>query len=112
MRYIPSYYFYRRDYAAGEQPGRLVTFYAWQDGAPGTNYTAEYARLTDDVHERFKDKVTISRRTFLQIAYTDKPGARHSITFDVWPRDPWGALAGKQVLAAAPGPASTVEIMS
>jgi len=96
VRYIPSYYFHRRDYEVGKQPGKLATFYAWQDGAPGTNYTAEFARLAKDIYRHFGDKVTVSRRTFLQLTYVDKSGARHTRTFDVWPHDPWGALIAKE----------------
>jgi len=73
-----------------------VTLYAWQDGNPGTNYTREMERLTEEIYERFGlDKVTVSRRTFLTIDYTDIARARWHYTFDVYPRDPWGATVAK-----------------
>jgi hypothetical protein len=98
IRYIPAYYFHRRDYETSEQPGRLLTLYAWQDGNPGTNYTSEFARLTNDIYKRFgTDKVTVARRTFLTLGYTDISGTRHECTFDVHPLDPWGAVAAKRV---------------
>ncbi len=97
VRYIPAYYFHRRDYEPNEQPGRLVTFYAWQDGNPGTNYTSEIARLVNDIYMRFGDKITVARRTFLTLDYTDISGTRCDCTFDVHPRDPWDAVVAKRV---------------
>jgi hypothetical protein len=55
--------------------------------------TREFARLTEEIHKRFgPDKVTVSRRTFLSLVYTDIMGTSYQSTFDVYPRDPWHAM--------------------
>jgi hypothetical protein len=98
--YIPSYYYHRRVYESdGKGQGKLLSLYSWLDGKPGTNYTYEFARLAEELYDRFGlDNITVARRTFLQLTFVDALGLSNSIVYDVHPRDPWTAMTAKRII--------------
>jgi hypothetical protein len=80
VRYIPAYYFIRRDYNDDAKRGLLVTFYAWRDprgNHQGTNLTREYDRLDSEVRERYGTELFLKKRIFLQISYEDRTQEHH-----------------------------------
>jgi hypothetical protein len=87
-KYIPVYYFFRRDYQGDARSGLLVTLHAWQDGSrgwAGTNMTNEYQRFSNETAERYKAEVLITKRVFLEISYADRAGTEHNATYEIYP---------------------------
>ncbi|HEY0783803.1 MAG TPA: hypothetical protein VGE98_15195 [Thermoanaerobaculia bacterium] len=86
-RFIPAYYFFRRDYNGDAKVGLLVTLYAWRSGmgvSDDCNLTAELNRLKGEVEVTFRGGVSVQKAVFLDISYEDRVSKWRLTTFDIF----------------------------